>query len=121
MTLFFVLQVMTGLSLIADTSAWWFPNMFKWVSTMFGGDITTRYIHHILTWLFMAFIIVHVYLVLFHDYVEARGEASAMISGFKFIRAERLEEDEAEIISKAKEQMWEGKEQTNNKKTSKKT
>jgi Ni/Fe-hydrogenase 1 B-type cytochrome subunit len=108
MTLFFVLQIMTGLSLIADTSSWWLPHMFKWVSTMFGGDITTRYIHHILTWLFMAFIVIHVYLVLFHDYVEARGEASAMISGFKFIRAERLNEDEAEIIEKAEKITWKG-------------
>jgi len=108
MTLFFVLQIMTGLSLIADTSSWWLPDMFKWVSTMFGGDITTRYIHHILTWLFMAFIVIHVYLVLFHDYVEARGEASAMISGFKFIRTERVKESESEIIEKVKEQMWEG-------------
>ncbi len=108
MTLFFVLQIMTGLSLIADTSSWWLPHMFKWVSNMFGGDITTRYIHHILTWLFMAFIVIHVYLVLFHDYVEARGEASAMISGFKFIRSERLDEDESEIIEKAEKITWKG-------------
>ncbi|MGV6844697.1 MAG: Ni/Fe-hydrogenase, b-type cytochrome subunit [Lutibacter sp.] len=106
MTLFFVLQVSTGLALIADTSSWWLPHAFKWVSNMFGGDITTRYVHHILTWLFIAFIVVHVYLVLFHDYVEARGEASAMISGFKFIRAERLKESETEIIEKAEKITW---------------
>jgi len=109
MTLFFILQVMTGLALIADASSWFLPHMFKWVSTMFGGDITTRYIHHILTWLFMAFVVVHVYLVLFHDYVEARGEASSMISGFKFIRSERLKEDESEIIDKAEKITWKKK------------
>jgi len=109
MTLFFILQVMTGLALIADSSSWFLPHMFKWVSTMFGGDITTRYIHHILTWLFIAFVVVHVYLVLFHDYVEARGEASSMISGFKFIRSERLKEDESEIIDKAEKITWKKK------------
>jgi len=108
MTLFFVLQIMTGLSLIADTSSWWLPDMFKWVSNMFGGDIPTRYLHHLSTWLFMVFIIIHIYLVLFHDYVEARGEASAMISGFKFIRAERIKEDESEIIEKAEKITWKG-------------
>jgi Ni/Fe-hydrogenase 1 B-type cytochrome subunit len=116
MTLFFILQVMTGLALIADTSTWFLPHMFKWVSTMFNGDITTRYIHHILTWLFIAFVVVHVYLVLFHDYVEARGEASSMISGFKFIRSERVKEKEADIIDKAKKQMWEGVEEKDKKK-----
>lgn len=116
MALFFILQVMTGLALIADTSTWFLPHMFKWVSTMFGGDIITRYIHHILTWLFVAFVVVHVYLVLFHDYVEARGEASSMISGFKFIRSERVKEDESDIIEKAKQQMWEGDKKTEKKK-----
>ncbi len=83
---------------------------------MFGGDITTRYIHHILTWLFMAFVVIHVYLVIFHDYVEARGEASAMISGFKFIRSERLKEDESEIIAKAEKITWKKKDKKPKKK-----
>jgi Ni/Fe-hydrogenase 1 B-type cytochrome subunit len=108
MTLFFLLQVATGLALMAPMSTWWFPKMFEWIIPMLGGDIAVRYIHHIVTWLFIAFIVVHVYLVLFHDYVEARGEASAMISGFKFVRAERIVESEEEIIQKATEQMWEG-------------
>ena len=109
MGLFFIAQVMTGLALIADTSSWWLPDMFKWVSNMLGGDILTRYIHHISTWIFMAFIVIHVYLVIFHDYVEARGEASSMLSGFKFIRSERVKESESEIIKKATDQMREGK------------
>ena len=108
MTLVFFLQVMTGLALIAPTSAWWFPKMFSWIIPLFGGDIPVRYIHHISTWLFISFIVVHVYLVLFHDYTEARGEVSAMISGFKFVRAERVNESEEEIIEQAKEQMWDG-------------
>jgi len=65
MTLFFLLQVITGLALISDTSGWWFPKMFHWVITLFGGDISTRYFHHILTWIFMAFVVIHVYLVLY--------------------------------------------------------
>jgi len=108
MTLFFILQVMTGLALIGDTSNWWLPKLFHFIIPLFGGDIPVRYVHHILTWIFMAFIVIHVYLVLYHDYVEARGEASAMISGFKFIRAERVDEKEQDIIEKAEKQMWEG-------------
>ena len=108
MTLFFILQVMTGFALMADNSTWWLPKMFHFIVPLFGGDIAVRYIHHFLTWMFMAFIVIHVYLVIYHDYVEARGEASAMLSGFKFIRAERIDESEEDIIDKATEQMWEG-------------
>ena len=108
MTLFFLLQVATGLALKADTSDWWFPKMFHWVIPLFGGDIATRYVHHILTWLFMAFVVIHVYLVLYHDYIEARGEASAMISGFKFVRAERIKQNIRSFVNKVKKQMKDG-------------
>jgi len=108
MTLFFIMQVATGFALMADTSNWWLPNMFHWIIDLFGGDIATRYVHHIFTWIFMAFVVIHVYLVLFHDYIEARGEASAMISGYKFVRAERINESEEQIIKKARKQMEDG-------------
>lgn len=108
MTLVFIFQVITGLSLMSSTSSWWFPKAFHWILPLLGGEIAVRYFHHILIWLFLAFIVIHVYLVLYHDYIEARGEASAMISGFKFIRSERIKESEKEIIEKTKKQMWEG-------------
>lgn len=108
MTLVFIFQVITGLSLMSSTSSWWFPKAFHWILPLLGGEIAVRYFHHILLWLFLAFIVIHVYLVLYHDYIEARGEASAMISGFKFIRSERIKESEKEIIEKTKKQMWEG-------------
>ncbi len=104
MTLLFLIQAATGLALIADNSHWWFPKMFLWVKDWLGGDIPTRYIHHLFTWFFMLFVIVHVYLVLFHDYLEARGEASAMISGFKFVRAERIKAFSLNLFKKKHEE-----------------
>jgi Ni/Fe-hydrogenase 1 B-type cytochrome subunit len=94
MAFLFILQAATGLALMSETSDFWFTDMFAWVLPFFGGDIKVRYIHHILTWVFMAFIVIHVYLVLYHDYIEARGEASAMVSGYKFVRSERVVDDE---------------------------
>ena len=105
LALVFTLQAMTGMALIEGTSSWWFPKMFAFIVPLFGGEIIVRYIHHLLTWIFIAFTVIHVYLVLYHDYVEARGETSAMISGFKFIRSERIDESEDEIIKKTTEQM----------------
>jgi len=108
MFLVFVFQAITGLALMSATSSWWFPKMFHWVVPLLGGEIAVRYFHYIFIWIFLAFVVIHVYLVFYHDYVEARGEASAMISGFKFIRSERIKESEKEIIEKTKKQMWEG-------------
>lgn len=108
LTLIILLQAATGLCLMSDTSSWWFPNMFAWINGLFGSNIVVRYVHHFSTWIIIAFALVHIYLVFFHDYVEARGETSAMVSGYKFVRAERVDEGEEEIIEKVTEQMWEG-------------
>lgn len=91
MFLLALVQVFTGFGLYAPTSEFWFPDLFAWVPAFIGDEITVRLIHHISTWLFILFIVIHVYLVLFHDWLEGRGESSAMISGYKFVRKERLE------------------------------
>lgn len=101
MGLVFMLQAATGFALYSETASWWLPKMFAWVLPVMGGDIYVRYIHHILTYVFMAFIVIHVYLVLFHDYIEARGETSAMLSGYKFVRSERIEQDDDEFTPEA--------------------
>jgi len=98
MTLLFILQFSTGFALMSPTSDFWFTNLFAWILPLFGGDIPVRYFHHISTWVFMTFIVVHIYLVLYHDYVEGRGETSSMISGFKFVRSERFEKPELEEV-----------------------
>jgi Ni/Fe-hydrogenase 1 B-type cytochrome subunit len=59
--------------------------LFAWVIPLFGSDLAVRQWHHLLMWFFPVFIITHVYLVFYHDYVEARGGTSSMVGGWKFI------------------------------------
>lgn len=94
--LFFLalVQIFTGFGLYAATSGWWLPKLFAWVPEFLGGDAPTRLIHHISTWLFIIFTLIHVYLVFYHDWLEGRGESSSMISGYKFVRKERIEKDD---------------------------
>ncbi len=89
-----LVQIFTGFGLYAPTSGWWLPKLFAWVPDFLGGDAPTRLIHHISTWLFIIFTLIHVYLVFYHDWLEGRGESSSMISGYKFVRKERIENDE---------------------------
>jgi len=90
--MFFValMMVATGFGLYANNANWFFPKLFAWVPAFLGGDFAARAIHHAGMWMFALFTIVHVYLVVFHDWLEGRGEASAMLSGFKFVRRERM-------------------------------
>lgn len=89
-----VVQILTGFGLYAPTSGWWLPKMFSWVPHLLGDEMITRTIHHIATWLFIIFTLVHVYLVIYHDWLEGRGESSSMFSGYKFVRKERLKDME---------------------------
>ncbi|MEZ5288369.1 MAG: Ni/Fe-hydrogenase, b-type cytochrome subunit [Vicinamibacterales bacterium] len=78
-------QIATGFALYTPMSASWVPAMFAWVTPLMGGDANVRIWHHAATWAFLVFAAIHVYLVLYHDVVEARGELSSMIGGSRFV------------------------------------
>lgn len=88
-----LMMVFTGFGLYSDMSTWWFPQMFAWVPGFMGGDFAARTLHHVVMWGIWFIIIIHIYLVLFHDWLEGRGETSAMLSGFKFVRKERVNDE----------------------------
>ncbi|NOR26991.1 MAG: Ni/Fe-hydrogenase, b-type cytochrome subunit [Lutibacter sp.] len=85
-----LISIFTGFALYADTSSWWLPKLFSWVTPMFGGDFMVRTIHHIAMWGFILFTLVHVYLVFYHDWLDGRGEVSSMFGGYKFVRDDRM-------------------------------
>jgi Ni/Fe-hydrogenase 1 B-type cytochrome subunit len=80
-----ILQIATGFAYYSQMSDSWIPKIFAWVTILLGGDYNTRFVHHLFTWFFIIFAMVHVYIASYHDYVEGRGVISSMISGWKFI------------------------------------
>ena len=88
---FMIVQIITGFALYGDNATWWFPKMFGWVVQLFGGDFNVRFIHHFVMWFFAIFTIIHVYLALWHDWLEGKGEVSSMVAGYKFIRKEQFD------------------------------
>lgn len=89
----FVFQVFTGFGLYSASSDSWFASLFKWVPAVFGGDILTRDIHHWMMWVFILFALVHIYLVVYHDYIERNGVVSSIIGGWKFINKDKKEQE----------------------------
>jgi Ni/Fe-hydrogenase 1 B-type cytochrome subunit len=82
----FLFQAATGFALYSSMSHAWLPRMFAWITPLMGGDFAVRQWHHIMMWFFILFVIVHVYLVFYHDYIEGRGTTSSMVGGWKFER-----------------------------------
>lgn len=81
----FLFQCLTGFGLYAAMSKSALPKLFAWVVPLMGGDFAVRQWHHAFMWFFVIFSITHVYIVFYHDYVEARGVISSMTGGWKFI------------------------------------
>ncbi len=63
-----LIMVFTGFGLYADTATWWLPKLFDWVPALLGGDFLTRLIHHVTMWLILLIVIIHIYLVFYHDW-----------------------------------------------------
>lgn len=92
-----LVMVFTGFGLYADNANWFLPKLFGWVPEFLGGDFAARKIHHFSMWIFAVFVVIHIYLVLFHDWLEGRGETSSIISGYKYVCKERIKESKEEL------------------------
>jgi Ni/Fe-hydrogenase 1 B-type cytochrome subunit len=89
--LIFLFMTVTGFGLYAAMSDSFIPQLFAWIVPLMGGDATVRQWHHIAMWFYVVFVIIHVYLAAFHDYVEGRGTMSSIFGGWKFERDDEIE------------------------------
>ncbi|MCJ7711582.1 MAG: Ni/Fe-hydrogenase, b-type cytochrome subunit [Chloroflexi bacterium] len=86
-------QVLTGLLLFGwIMPAGPFHVLFGWGNAVPGGLQFVRFMHNLLTFLFLAFAIHHVYSAILVDIEERIGVMSSMFSGYKNIRTEQTVE-----------------------------
>lgn len=57
---------------------------FKWVELVCGGLANVRVIHHILTWAFVIFIPVHIYLAVWNSIKFPNGGVDSIVSGKRY-------------------------------------
>ena len=62
-----------------------FFRAFNWAVPLLGGLQTVRFIHHVLTWVFVIFVPLHIYLAARADVWEHQGSISSIISGGRFV------------------------------------
>lgn len=90
-----VVMVVTGFTMYGFSNpGGFFHQVFAWVPPLLGGNQAVRFWHHVLTWVFIVFIPVHVYLTIRADTLHRRGVVSSMVGGGKFVPADRTYEDE---------------------------
>jgi Ni/Fe-hydrogenase 1 B-type cytochrome subunit len=87
-------MVMTGFTLYGQSN----PDglifrAFAWLPPLLGGLQGIRFLHHVLTWVFIIFAVMHVYFAIRSDYVERAGGVSSIITGGRYISADQSYED----------------------------
>ena len=80
-------MVVTGFSLYGlYHPGGFFYNWFAWLGPLLGGAQGVRFIHHVLTWVILIFIPIHIYLGIRADVTEREGAISSIINGGRFVR-----------------------------------
>lgn len=88
-------MVATGFAMYGQANpGGFFYASFGWVIGLFGHIQTVRFVHHVLTWAFLIFIPIHVYLALRADLLENTGTVSSIISGGRYVPVDQTFEDE---------------------------
>lgn len=88
------LMVVTGFTLYGQSNpGGLFYSVTNWVVPLLGGLQIVRWIHHVLTWVFLIFIPLHVYLAIRADFLERGGSVSSIITGGRFVPPDHKFED----------------------------
>jgi Ni/Fe-hydrogenase 1 B-type cytochrome subunit len=80
-------QVATGFALYGlSNPEGLFYRVFGWEPLFLGGVPVVRFVHHVLTWVILIFVPIHVYLALRADFTDRGGSISSIISGGRWVR-----------------------------------
>jgi Ni/Fe-hydrogenase b-type cytochrome subunit len=84
-----LVQVTTGFFLYGlSNPGGFFFDTFGWVGTLLGGAQVVRFVHHFVTWFWLMFIPIHVYLAVRADVLHKESTVSSIISGQRTVRAD---------------------------------
>lgn len=89
----YLAAIATGLGLWAalDSTSW--IGGFAFVSHWLGGLQTTRWLHHVVMWLLLGFMVHHIASGVLMARVEKNATMDSIFSGYKFVRPEDVEAD----------------------------
>jgi len=82
-----LIQVLTGFALygLSDPDGFFFQTL-GWQVYYVGGVPMLRFVHHVLTWVILIFLPIHVYFAIRSDFTGRGGAISAIVSGGRWVR-----------------------------------
>ena len=94
-------EIWTGFAMygLSDPSGFWAKFVSNWTLAFFGSEYELHFWHHVVAWVIAIFVIVHVYMVFFNDFIAKEGELSSMTAGVKYFPEGHLPEDCDDVAS----------------------
>jgi len=75
-----IFQLISGFYMLFPEAAFW----QGWGVSIFGSQQEARFIHHMLMWWFILFVVVHLYFAVWNDIKSPEGLISSIFTGVKF-------------------------------------
>ena len=90
-------MIVTGFALYGEGTgydSWQYALFSSWVIPLFGQSQDVHTWHHLVMWVMIIFMIVHIYAAIREDIMSRQSLVSAMISGWRTFKDNRAPEDE---------------------------
>lgn len=92
--LYFVM-ILTGLGMYGASAHVDSPmSWFGFLASMFGGLQASHWLHHVVMWVLLVFIVQHVFSGLLSSLTEKNGTLESIFSGYKWAEQEEFDDDE---------------------------
>ncbi len=91
-----IFMIVTGLALYGEGTgpgSWQHSLFSSWVIPLFGQSQDVHTWHHLVMWVIVSFIIIHVYVAIREDIMSRQSMVSSMISGWRSFRDDREVDD----------------------------
>jgi len=87
-------QILTGLALYSESSPGGFwDHAAGWIIPLLGGSFRTHMWHHLFSWGFLIFAVIHIYIVIYDSSQYNNGILSSIVSGHKYYEQGDLDHD----------------------------
>jgi len=91
-----VFMIVTGFALYGEGTgmgSWQFEWFSAWVIPLFGQSQDVHTWHHLVMWVFVCFVMIHVYVAIREDIMSRQSLISTMISGWRMFKDSREVDD----------------------------
>lgn len=92
-----VFMIITGFALYGEGTgmdSWQYTLFSSWVIPLFGQSQDVHTWHHLIMWVILCFVIIHVYVAIREDIMSRQSMVSTMISGWRMFKDSRDVDDE---------------------------